>query len=273
MIALHILKIVGIVVACILCLIILIICLVLFAPMSYKMIIRGKNEEMALSAHIRWLLGLIDINVTLDRGGLNNHINLAGVTLKKKENSLFSRIAKKILTSLIDFIKKDFFGMDPMRETKAAVCDENIGDDRAAEKKSAIIGKITDLIERIKKNWNRLKTIKYVLGAPVTKRAWDYLKEQIIGFFEHIKPKKTYGKLVLGTGEPDTTAYLYAMASFASEAACIDLNVIPDMENKEISADMTLKGRLVISFLLAFLWRLLVNKDIRRVAGYIGRNL
>lgn len=51
------------------------------------------------------------------------------------------------------------------------------------------------------------------------------------------------------------------------------LLIIPDMDNRTIQMDVVIKGRIIVKFVLSFLWKILTHKDIQRVVGYIGRNL
>jgi len=135
------------------------------------------------------------------------------------------------------------------------------------------VKKIRSFVEKVKNIWEKLKLAKYVLGAPVTARAWKYLKQQLAGLFNHVKPASMEGEVTFGTGDPASTAETFGIAGWIAALMDERLLIIPDMYNKTVKMDVVIKGRIIVRYVLSFLWRILTHKDIRRVVGYIGRNL
>ena len=269
MIFLQILKIIGIVLAVIIGLIIIIILLVLFAPFSYYITGQGENEDIVATVTIKWLGSLLHLDGEIRKGqkfDLKTHF--AGLEIKKKENSLISRILKRIGKALWEVFKKEFLGIEPEKY-------EPIPDDLSEReaRKQGFIRKLQIAWDKVKEIWELLKLAKYVIGAPVTARAWKTLKSEFAGLLNRIKPTSMEGEVEFGTGDPDTTAEGYGIAAWIAANMDDRLMIIPDMENKTIRLDVSIKGRIFVRNVLSFVWRILTDRDIRRVVGYIGRNL
>ena len=289
MIVLQILKILGIVIACIIGLIILIILLALFTPFTYSVTGKGKDEDIEAGFSVKWLGGLVHIFGSLKGMAFDMKTNVAGLTLKKKENSLFSRIAKKVGLAIWDMLKEELLGIKSERTkakeaAKAAKAAAKSGKTAPGETKEAPEGeqdddapkfilKLRAIWAKVKRVWEIAKLAKYVLGAPVTARAWRYFKERLFDLLSRIKPRKICGTVTFGMEDPASTAELYGVAAPIAQVIDDRLMIIPDMENKIFEMDASINGRIFISNVLSFLWKILTNKDISRVVGYIGRNL
>jgi len=272
MVVLEILKIIGIVLAVIIGLIIVIICLVLFAPFKYTVTAEGENEAIDPKLSVKFLGGLLHLIIEIENGGLEMKTHLAGIELKKKENSLLTRIAKRIGLAIWELIKEYFFGIVPEKKKKAEQKSEP-EEKKVDDDSPKFVKKIRSFVEKVKNIWEKLKLAKYVLGAPVTARAWKYLKQQLAGLFNHVKPASMEGEVTFGTGDPASTAETFGIAGWIAALMDERLLIIPDMYNKTVKMDVVIKGRIIVRYVLSFLWRILTHKDIRRVVGYIGRNL
>lgn len=270
MIFLQILKIIGIVLAVIIGLIIVIICLVLFAPFKYTITAKGENESIDPKMSVKFLGGLLHLVIGIEGGTIDMKTHLVGMEIKKKENSLLTRIAKRIGLAIWEVIKRSFFGIDPNKKKTSDEEADRAGEDSDSPK---FIRKIKNLAAIVKNIWEKLKLAKYVIGASVTARAWAYLKQLLAGLFNHVKPSSMEGTIRFGTGDPASTAQTFGIAGWIAAIMDERLLIIPDMDNRTIQMDVVIKGRIIVKFVLSFLWKILTHKDIQRVVGYIGRNL
>lgn len=270
---LQVLKIIGIVLACIIGLIIIIIALVLFAPFSYQIKGQGADENIRTDLTVKWLGGLLNLSGGItgtDVGAFEMKTHFAGLEIKKKENSLVSRIAKRIGLAIWDILKESLFGIKPEKKRSA---EEKVHEPEEDDDSPKFIKKIKVLTAKLKSIWEKIKLGKYVLGAPVTARAWSYLKSQLFGILNHLKPKSMEGEITFGMGDPSSTAIGYGLCGWIAPMMDERLVVVPDMDNKTLQMDVVIKGRIFVRFVLSSLWRIITDKNIRRVAGYIGRNL
>lgn len=272
MIFLQVLKIIGIVLAVIIGLIIVIICLVLFVPFKYTVTAQGENEAIDPKMSVKFLGGLLHLLIGFEGGTLDMKTHLAGIELKKKENSLLTRIAKKIGLAIWELIKEYFFGIVPEKKKKASMKAEP-EEEQADDDAPKFVKKIRDLTKKAKNIWEKIKLAKYVIGAPVTARAWKYLKQELAGILNHVKPSSMEGEVTFGTGDPASTAETFGIVGWIAALMDERLLIIPDMYNRTVQMDVVIKGRIIVRYVLSFLWRILTHKDIRRVVGYIGRNL
>ncbi len=162
--------------------------------------------------------------------------------------------------------------LDGKRKAKNEPGTETENEEIPEDKKPSFVQRIKDIAARIKHIYELVQKVKYILGAPVTKRALAKLGHFIAGFFKHIRPRKIKGYLKFGTDDPATTAQVYGIS--ANVAAMIDKRfmIIPYMYGKCFDINILIKGRLFIGYVLISALRVVLNKDVRRVIGYVRRN-
>ena len=133
--------------------------------------------------------------------------------------------------------------------------------------------KIVPLLNKFKGIWEKLKTVKYIWDAPVTKRALHFLKIKLFELLNHIKPKKISGTVTFSARSPDVTAQIYAAAALMLEAAGASLVLVPDFEGSGVKAEnLNISGRIFAGYMVLWALKILKNKDVRRVVKYIRRN-
>ena len=163
------------------------------------------------------------------------------------------------------------------------------GEARQEMKKPSVLRKIADVLlfiltlpVRIAKGIAKvfsaiaaaLKNI-YSLFRVLTSRTFREAVKTVIregkALILHIFPKKIRGFIRFGTGDPGNTGYILAVAAAFYPILPERLEIIPEFEEKCLEADVQLKGRLVIIFVLVHVIRLLKDKNVKRVIEYFKK--
>lgn len=296
MIAVQILKIIGIVLLCIVGLVILILLLVMFAPFRYSLAGKGKNEDVTITAAVRWLLGFVTVRADYYRKHVDYYLRVAGIRFMKgsfdvgNEDELIEALEQKISASNVEYRKEDYPGKKKLekklkdKEKDAARAEkEALKAEKAAAKQAAREEKKKEkkpLGEKLSELWEKIRNIievigkaKYIITAPVTKRAWQHVKVQLFKMLGSIRPRSMKGNLHFGFEDPSRTAEVYGVAS--SIAAMIDhrLMIVPEMEEAGLSMDVIIRGRIFVGYVVLLGLKIITNRDVRRVIRYTKKNL
>ncbi len=102
------------------------------------------------------------------------------------------------------------------------------------------------------KKENTQAAIKAVLTA-----LWKIIK--------HILPRKYEGEVTFGSGDPEMTGKIFAVAAVFYPVYEPHLAVYPDMENKVVDARGSFSGRIRLWNIVFQALKLLLNKNLRRV--------
>jgi len=164
---------------------------------------------------------------------LNNEKN----DLPKEEKKLFGRIKAffKGIINKVRSINKKIEEFNP---------DEIVNN--IEKKKNKIINKIN----RLKRFWNAKCTVK----------TRTYLIKYIKGLIKHIAPRKVKGYVRYGFDEPYKTGQITGYLSLVPLVYQKGFSLEPDFYNKIIEADVQLKGRIRIGYIIRIalninLWR------------------
>ena len=257
---LHILSIIGIVLLCIVAFILLILLLVLFVPVKYKITADGTGSDIEAGACVKWLFGIAHFKADYSSSVLSYKAGVLffpifkGSIGKEKEEEPGKKKKKK---------KEKPDTKEKSEESPADLPEENIRK-----------GKFVFALEKAKKVWEKVKTVKYIWDAPVTKRAISFAKVKIFALLDHIRPRKIEGRVIFGLSAPDTTAQVYALGSILISSLGAGLILEPDLDKENMTInDLDISGRIFIGYMLLLALEIIKNKDIRRVVKYIRRNL
>lgn len=113
--------------------------------------------------------------------------------------------------------------------------------------------KVKKKINRFKKFWNMKPTVK-------TRR---YLKKYIPGLFKHILPRKAKGYIRYGFGDPCKTGNVTGYLSLMPFMYQKKLQVRPDFYEKVIEADVVLKGKIRLAYIIRIVFKLYIWKCIK----------
>ncbi len=293
MIVLQILKIIGIVLACIVGLIILLVLLLLLTPLRYRIAAEGENADIKGSATARMLLGLLSFKLTYEDKKAEYKARVAGIPVFKgsfgqdeaeavkevideetqpKEAPPEKKPEEKteVKESAPEPVKAEHIFKTEKTEEKEPEPEET--DEEKPGKLEKLKEKVRGIIRKIKDTYGKYQKAKYILEAPVTKRAWQFVKARLLDLLNHIKPRSVKGHINFGLDDPANTAIIYGAAG--SVACMIDerLIIAPDFDKKGIDLDIEINGRIFVGYVLLLFLKVWRNKDLKRVRNYIRRN-
>lgn len=248
MIALQILKIAGFVLAGIAALVLLILILVLFLPFRYRLAGCGKNEDINAEASVKWILGFVTVKAVYAAKRMDYYVRVAGIKI----------------------LKGNLIGDEkPEKEEKPKEKPEK---KKEPKEKLKFPENIKAFWNGLKEKWEKVKTAKYIVSAPVTERAWKYVKSRLFRLLGSIRPRSLKGRAEFGTGDPAQTAEIYGAGAVFAEFIDNRFMLVPDMENKIIDIDMSINGRIFVGLMLLLVLQIITNKDVRRVIRYTKKN-
>ena len=118
---------------------------------------------------------------------------------------------------------------------------------------------------------DKIDLIQDTLESPTFERAYRCAKKDLFLILRHVKPKKFNADILLGLGDPATTAQVLAAVNVADAFLDYDIDLEPDFDNKVVEADVDIRGRIALWRVLLSAARVYFNKDIRKVYKRINR--
>ncbi|MCR5774369.1 MAG: DUF2953 domain-containing protein [Lachnospiraceae bacterium] len=228
MIALQILKIIGIILLIILGIVLFLLLVILFVPIHYNADADYTDTDNKYNVHAKanWILHIIRFNY--DR------------------NNDSDDMAAKVLWIKVYPSAKDEAGV--LGERKEPV----------SERFEKIKYKITSLYVKIKR-------IIYMINDERDQRAVQELLLRLKKLLWHIRPRKLNANLDLGLGNPASTGEIVGIIYSFYPVYTDHLHLNPDFDQKVIKGDAFLKGHVQLIFVLIALARVYFDKDIRRL--------
>ncbi len=240
MIALQILKIIGIVILVILCVILFLLAVILFVPIFYTADGRYSDKEgnVHAGAHASWILHIFRFVFSMDGS-----------------DTAYS-------------LKALWFEIYPGNSFKSSV-DENADDDPGPFDK--IKYKITSLYDKIKQISEKIRQILFILNDERDQEAVKELLFRVRILLKHVLPRKGLLRLHLGMKSPAETGQTIGMIYTLYPVYTDHLLLEPDFDEKVIDADLDMRGHVQLIFVLIAALRIFFNKDIRRLYRHIQK--
>lgn len=120
---------------------------------------------------------------------------------------------------------------------------------------------------------DKIDLIQNTLESPTFERAYRCAKKDLFLILRHIMPRKIDADILLGLGDPATTAQVLAGVGVINTLNDYDIWMEPDFENKVVEATVDISGRIALWRLLLSAARVYFNKDIRKVRKRFNRIL
>ena len=86
-----------------------------------------------------------------------------------------------------------------------------------------------------------------------------------------LRPRKLQADVSVGTGSPDTTGYIMAVAGMLYPTYGKHINIVPDFENTIFEGRIYLKGRITIFILLVHGLAVYLDKDLHKLLKKLKR--
>lgn len=298
---LQILAIIGIILLCILGLVLLLLVLVLFVPVRYRMNGSRYGEDMTFYVKATYLLHLLTVNFAYPEPA-SLIVKLFGIKIydsKKKEaqegKDASSDLPKQEADAKNDEPKKVHASEktpDTVKETEETKSvqsenditentdkerEENNSDTKEHEEKRtlkekiqytfrSICDKIKNIIQKVKDIFANISYYKEVLCKIENQRMYVRVKNRVIKVLKSIRPRTIKADVRLGTGSPDTTAYIFGIYSmlrpvFGKNVKNIHIDL--DFEEAVYEGTVFLKGKITLFTIALQAIRILLDKQVQ----------
>lgn len=289
----KILSILGIIVLVLLAVLLATVLLVLFLPVAYRGEGSAHQEEYRMSFRFRWLLGLVRGRFTYDgSGGLK--IKVLWLTLydsgkrqdsrtekgrakenkapkdKTEDRKTKESIAKEEIAKQ-EIVKQEIVKQEKGKESSEK---ENSEIENSEKETESPVGSETVSSAEGESSSDRLSGLKEKLQAALAivldednQALTGYALNRLGRILRSIRPRSLHLEALIGTGEPDTTGYLYgafwALRPFLSRKSHIVIT--PDFERQILEGEASFCGRVMAAVLLHHIVRVILDKRLRRL--------
>lgn len=296
----NILKVIGIILLCILALLILFLVCVLFVPIRYRLkAVRNVLEEEPVKADIKihWLLHLVTATFIYPTQSFLK-IKVLGIPIYSSEKN---RQAKEADIDDVPKPQKDSHGSEETVQiseikTEHILCEEKI--ENSTELETELEERLSEqedeptILKFIKKLFNLLKNIKYtilklydkikkiisdiryyiaIIKSDCFQRTFTLCKKELFLLTKSVFPKKIKGDLLVGTGDPASTAQILAIHGMLYPILGNHINITPDFENAIFEGNIFIKGNISVFRILKTAIKIYFNKDLRKVIRLLKR--
>ena len=230
-IILFILKVLGIIVLCALGLIFLILLLVLFAPIRYSSEGSKYVDNLQVKALVTYLNPIVRIEVHY-QARLIVIVKILGVTLcpKQKENTVPRKKQEK----------KERVQRTEQKSNPSAV-------EQKTPKKNSVFDALSACVALFQENKELiLEVLKVILKALKT-----------------VFPRKCYMKAIFGTGQADTTGFIYAAYCSLQDYLPGEVILEPVWIEPCLEGEYYLKGKIRLIHFVAAAVKIIANRNVR----------
>lgn len=131
--------------------------------------------------------------------------------------------------------------------------------------KNKFIYRFKSICGKIKKAISKFKDFKEFVQDKHTKAAFKLIKDELIKLLKYIKPRKIKGYLNFGFEDPSMTGKVLGVYYAIMKGCPKKFNLNPDFENKRLEADVFLKGRIRLYYVIYIVLRIYLNQDFKYV--------
>lgn len=299
-ILLLILKWIGIVLAVFLLLVLLLINLGLFVPVRYRADASCQNDIETLEAEfeLSWMWKLFFLTACWKKGKADMKIRIGWKYLfsEEKEEQKFLKEQKESLPP--EKTNRSLLENNVQEQAEKRECHQEkteSGIDKEEEEKESFTAdrrkaggrkkkplwdrmkeKISEWIESCKSFWRKIlamgrnfrgkkEQIESFLTDASHRRAFCSLKREVRRLLGHVSPKdvKIVGKI--GLEDPYMTGQALAVLGMLFPFLGENTVIVPDFENKVLEGSVHIEGKIHNFRMLAILWRLIKDRDVRKI--------
>lgn len=124
---------------------------------------------------------------------------------------------------------------------------------------------INSVLEKVRHTRETVDWYAEVFQRNETKRALSKVTAQCRRLIASLKPQRLEGMLRFGFEDPGRTGDVFSKVCMAYPAYAGHMIVVPDFENRVIKGSLFIKGRIRIAVLVYIAWKIVFDKDIRRL--------
>ena len=264
-----------------------ILLIVLFDPITYRVRSEKSPEVLFCRVKINWLFGLIRFQLRFEEKLQIKLCVLWFDLLKKKSIGKTNRNQEEAVTA------SDVPSEDCAEESKSVKEEVSSDPDDTAQGAGDVSSDLTketdygetDSSEKKKKSFfqkvksfpetirgirdkimdirNNISEYKKLLEHPNTKLLWQKGKPALLRILYAVCPTRCEGRVLYGTGSPDTTGYLYGVYGLLSPKLGEHFCVEPDFQQAILEGEIRIRGRVFLITLLINGLAILCRKELR----------
>lgn len=309
-IILSILKILGIILLILLGIILMLLLLILFVPVRYWITVHRKTDEevpVVVDLKVTWLLHILNVAFSYPAAAYVR-VRVFCFTVfrpdkasKDKSEAGKASTEKKVISESKEEKEeqtreqaKEQAEKREEAETEKQTEEQKKGQNEAEEDRedAADEERSPKIFDFFKKLWSAIKNIKYtilricdkikhivkniryyikIIQSDTFKRAWKVCSGQVLLLLKAFAPKKLWGTLLIGTGDPASTAQVLAVYGMLYPLIGNHIDITPDFEQAIIEGDLLARGRITVFRLLKTAWIVFFNRDLRRLIKLFKR--
>ncbi len=265
---------VGIILLVLLIIALALVLLVLFFPISYKIYASKQLDKIQVSAKAKWLFGVFRLNYIYPEPG-NIVAKLLWMKLfdssaepkeendtksaknnKGKNNKGIQTVDdknKKVNTETIADNAKapqaELAGENVTDETTLVQTDSvksNSDSNESDSHKKNFLYTIRNICDKIKEIWENISYYVELLQDEKTRELFSHVCLRLGKILKSIRPKRVEANIVVGTGSPDTTGYLYGLFCMLIPALGSKFIVRPDFEQAILEGELKVSGHVTV---------------------------
>lgn len=261
-VVLLIFKWIGILLAATLSLLLFLCLLILLAPIRYEVYVNYKGE-LKYRYCLRWCGHLLSVKKKMNSESIR--LYLFGIPIR----TLLGE--KELEEDISDSVEKG------IKEVEAPVKRDNhkeeIPDSKVTKKKAAKEkGKRRKKSKKKKKSWieklrfqfDKISSIIKFIRDRDNKKVFSMVWQELVSLLRYLSPKRVYGSIHFGTGDPASTGLILGGISLFPWAYTKGLKVLPNFEEQALEAELTAKGKIRLRYIAALAWRLYRSRGLRR---------
>lgn len=124
---------------------------------------------------------------------------------------------------------------------------------------------VIKIVRKTKKKVHSVQDLVDILRSDAGKAFICIVKENVIHLWKQIHPRRMRGKVIFGTGDPCSTGELLGVLALFYAWYGNGVQIIPDFEQKRIEGNVSFRGRIRMITLICIAWRIIKNKDGRKL--------
>ena len=124
---------------------------------------------------------------------------------------------------------------------------------------------VIKIVRKMKKKVHSVQDLVDILRSDAGKAFICIVKENVIHLWKQIHPRRMRGKVIFGTGDPCSTGELLGVLALFYAWYGNGVQIIPDFEQKRIEGNVSFRVRIRMITLICIAWRIIKNKDGRKL--------
>lgn len=303
-VVLWLLSFLGITLLIIIGIILLALILVLFVPVHYRGEFIKNAEMMRAQIKVNWLLHIVRVYVNYEKELLikafvlffkvydSGRLPKEKKTKKDKNDKKESAVITEDVQDADDAVNStdieeqkdrtsDNENADTIKENQNKVYADNSGEGEEKARQN-IFAKIKDLFQNIickcKSIYDKIKDIVQNINYYIelikeeeTRVIFGRVLGRLLKVLKSIRPRKLKADVLVGTGSPDTTGYLMAVAGMLYPYLGKHVNIAPDFDNTIFEGKIDFKGRITLFIIIMHALKLYMDKELSNLISRFKR--